>query len=123
MSMSMQRKSAASPGRADLQRIVTRNVKILQAFQDLSRAQIAEAIGLTVDGIGHKFTGRAKWSLDDLVALAEIGGPHWPVDRFLTAPEGAEGAKTGYRARRAHRQSIVPRWGAVVLPFERRRSA
>lgn len=115
MSMSMPRATRSRHTRADLQRTITRNVKVLQAVTDLTRADLAKELGISVDGINHKFTGRAKWSLDDIVSLAELGGANWPVGRFCTEPEGGSTLRIGYPSRRFHRPRIVPHWGGKIV--------
>lgn len=120
--------------RSAVQRVVTKNVKTLMVVRDMDRAEVAAAIGLTKDGIGHKFTGRARWSLDDVEALSNLAGANWPVSRFFEDPdvyhEGTEmpGRKfsSGYIFARVHRRTAKPRivptpWGAT--PVEHRRAA
>lgn len=116
MSMSMPNAQGARQARTDLQRAITKNVRVLQAVSDLTRADLAKVLGISVDGINHKFTGRAKWSLDDIVTLAELGGPAWPVGRFCAEPEGSPVAKTGYWTGRFHRSIRRTRRDQITAP-------
>lgn len=75
-------------GRGTLQPVVSRNVKILMATRDLNQQGVAAIIGKTQGAVQHKLAGRADWTIDELVTLAQWAGDHWPVARFLNDPEG-----------------------------------
>lgn len=87
-----------------IQRTVSTNVKVLMAVRDVGQQEIGNAIGKSDAAVGHKLNGRAKWSIDELDALATYSG--WDIARFLDDPNG--GAPGGIRTPKPSDPKIVP---------------
>lgn len=83
-----------------LQERVTRNVRILMALRGISdQKTLAARLGWGADKVSTSFSGRRRWSLDDLQELADVFGLQ-PGDVVaeptqlvnITSPTGTEGA-------------------------------
>lgn len=58
-----------------LQERVTRNVRILMALRGISdQKTLAARLGWGADKVSTSFSGRRRWSLDDLQELADVFG-------------------------------------------------
>lgn len=75
----------ATKQQSDLAVVVTKVVKALMALHQEKQADLAEVLGLGIGAVHDRMTGKTRWSLDDLAAMAE----HWQVRAmdFLRDPQ------------------------------------
>ncbi len=92
--------------RSSVQRLVSRNVKVLMAVRDLDQAGLAAIIGKSPASVGHKLSARARWSLEEVEVLAEFAG--WGVARFFTDPDPV-GPSDGLADEVVRHQGLEPR--------------
>ena len=55
-----------------LQSLVTRNIRIALAANDMKQKDLANVIGITSASISAKFSGKAHWNLVDIAKASEL---------------------------------------------------
>ena len=104
-----------------LQERVTRNVRILMALRGISdQKTLAARLGWGADKVSTSFSGRRRWSLDDLQELADVFGlqpsdvvaePSELVNVTAPARTGTDGVTSGVTGRYPISN------GARIIPF------
>lgn len=56
------------------------------AYKGVEQQAIGFVIGKTAAAVGHKLSGRAAWSVDEVAQLSRWGGKSWPIARFFQDP-------------------------------------